>query len=48
MIIYFSATENCKYLANRIGKEFNQEIFSMVNLMREAKFDFQDDVIGII
>ncbi|MDU5100383.1 MAG: EFR1 family ferrodoxin [Peptoniphilus grossensis] len=48
MIIYFSATGNCKYLATRIGKEFNQEIFSMVDFMREAKFDFQDDEIGII
>lgn len=48
MIIYFSATGNCKYLATRLGEDLDQEIFSMVDLIRGERHEFKDELIGII
>lgn len=48
MIIYFSATGNCKYLATRLAKALDQEIYSMVDLIREERYEFEKDLIGII
>lgn len=48
MIIYFSATGNCKYVAIRLARETGQQIVSIVDCMHEKQFVFEDDSIGII
>ena len=48
MIIYFSATGNCRYVAERLAGAEKQEIWSVVNCIREKRFAFEDKVIGII
>ena len=46
MILYFSATGNCKYVATRLAQ--SAEIVSITDCIREKKSRFEDDVIGII
>ena len=46
MILYFSATGNCKYVAERLAQ--SAEIISIVDCIREKRSRFEDDVIGII
>ena len=46
MILYFSATGNCKYVATRLAQL--EEIVSIVDCIREKKSRFEDDVIGIV
>lgn len=46
MILYFSATGNCKYVATRLAQP--KEIISIVDCIREKRTTFADDVIGII
>lgn len=46
MILYFSATGNCKYVATRLVQ--STEIISIVDCIREKRSKFEDDVIGII
>ncbi len=48
MILYFSATGNCKYAAVRIKQAFEQEMLSIADCVREEKYDFADETIGII
>lgn len=43
-LIYFTATGNSLYVA----KQFGGELLSIPQLMKEKKFDFEDDKIGII
>ncbi len=35
MILYFSATGNCKYVATRIAQSAKQDIVSMVDCIRK-------------
>jgi ferredoxin len=42
--LYFSATGNNLYLANRIGGE----LYSIPKLIKEEQFEFEDDRIGIV
>lgn len=46
MILYFSATGNCKYVAERLAQ--SAEIISIVDCIREKRSRFEDDVIGIV
>ncbi|MDD3022043.1 MAG: EFR1 family ferrodoxin [Alphaproteobacteria bacterium] len=46
MILFFSATGNCKYVATRLAQ--SAEIVSIVDCIREKRSTFADDVIGII
>lgn len=48
MILYFSATGNCKYVATKIAEATGEEIVSIVDCMKEEKFSFNADSIGIV
>ncbi len=48
MILYFSATGNCKYVAERLAKALGEEPLSMVECMRTERYDFTGESIGII
>lgn len=48
MVIYFSATGNCKYVANRIIQVKEQNMISIVDCLRNNQYDFSDDAIGIV
>ena len=48
MILYFSATGNCKYVATRISEATGEEMFSIVDCIKEGKHSFEDKWIGII
>ena len=48
MILYFSATGNCKYVAQRLAQVHPQEILPIVDCIKNHKFDFEDEAIGII
>ncbi len=48
MIIYFSATGNCKYVATRLADAQPQETLSIVDCIKENRYAFADDTIGII
>lgn len=43
MIFYFSATGNSKYVAERIAKETNEKIVSIVECLKDNKFNFEID-----
>ncbi len=48
MILYFSATGNCKYVATRLVQSEAQELLSIVDCVKANKYDFADVTIGII
>lgn len=48
MILYFSATGNCKYVATKIASSMGDEIVSIVDCIKENKYKFSDKKIGII
>ena len=48
MILYFSATGNSKYVAERISKKVDEKLISVVDCIKENMFDFSDENIGII
>lgn len=48
MILYFSATGNCKYVASRLAQAEGQETLSIVDCIRESRYAFEDEVIGIV
>lgn len=48
MILYFSATGNCKYVATRLVQAEEQEMLSIVDCIRESRFIFEDGMIGIV
>ena len=48
MILYFSATGNCKYVAARLAEADGQEVLSIADCMREKRFTFEDETIGVI
>ena len=48
MILYFSATGNCKYVAARLAEADGQEVLSIADCMREKRFAFEDETIGVI
>lgn len=48
MILYFSATGNCKYVAARLAQAFDQRTLSIVECIRESNYAFEDSTLGII
>lgn len=48
MIIYFSATGNCKYVAKRIAKATGDTVLSMLDCVEKNQKEIRDSVIGII
>lgn len=48
MLLYFSATGNCKYVATRLKQADDQEMLSIVDCIREGKYEFSDKMIGMI
>lgn len=48
MILYFSATGNCKYVAARLASAFGQETVSIVDCIQDGVYSFTDDMIGIV
>ena len=48
MILYFSATGNCKYVAARLASAFGQETVSIVDCMHDGVYSFTDDTIGVV
>ena len=48
MILYFSATGNCKYVATRLVQSEEQEMLSIAGYVKENRYDFADETIGII
>ena len=48
MILYFSATGNCQYVAVQLVEANGQQCCSIVDCIRENRYAFEDAVIGII
>ena len=48
MILYFSATGNSKYVASRLSKSAEQDMLSIADCIREGRYEFSDEEIGII
>ena len=48
MILYFSATGNCKYVATRLTQDTEQEMLSIADCIKENRYDFADETVGII
>ena len=48
MVLFFSATGNCKYVATRLTQSDGREMRSVVDCIRDDQYDFSDDTIGII
>lgn len=48
MILFFSATGNCKYVAARLAQATNQDIVSIVDCTQENRYKFDDEAIGIV
>ena len=48
MILYFSATGNCKYVATRLVCSEQQEMLSIVDCINNNEYEFSDKTIGII
>lgn len=48
MILYFSATGNSKYVAERIAQATGDEAKSIVGLVEKGETSFADDVIGFV
>ena len=48
MILYFSATGNCKYVATRLAESTGEETISIVDCIKDGKYSFKDKQIGII
>lgn len=46
MIFYFSATGNSKYVAERISEKTDEKTISVVDCIKENKFNFSDENIG--
>ena len=48
MILYFSATGNCKYVAGRLAEAEGQEALSLADCFRQGRFAFADEAIGVV
>lgn len=48
MILYFSATGNCKYVATRLAQDGGQEMRSIVDCVRDGRYAFEGDSIGVV
>lgn len=48
MILYFSATGNCKYVAARLAEAQHDEMRSITDCIRDNQYEFDEDTVGII
>lgn len=48
MILYFSATGNCKYVTKRLTEALNQKPASIVDYIKENRYDFNGEAIVIV
>ena len=48
MILYFSATGNCKYVATRLTQATGQEMYAVADCIRNGQYDFSGETIGIV
>lgn len=48
MILYFSATGNCKYVAPQLAQAEGQETLFIVDCICEGRYAFEDEVVGIV
>lgn len=48
MILYFSATGNCKYVAVRLAAAFGQETVSITDCIQDGVYSFTDDTISVV
>lgn len=48
MILFFSATGNCKYVAARLAEAVDGENVSIEDCLRDDNYTFEDNMIGII
>ena len=48
MILYFSATGNCKYVATRLAKAFDEESVSITECIGKNRYVFEDKTIGVV
>ena len=48
MILFFSATGNCKYVATRLTQSNEQEMCSIVDCIQMEQYEFSDQTIGLI
>jgi ferredoxin len=48
MILYFSATGNCKYAAARIAEKTGDSTLSVTDCVKNGRYSFRDDVVGVI
>lgn len=49
MILYFSATENGKYISEQIAEKTNETCTSIVDCIRKDKYSFSDEeILGIV
>ena len=47
MVLYFSATGNCKYVATRLAKAFDEESVSIPECTGRNRYVFEDKTITI-
>ena len=48
MVLYFSATGNCKYVATRLAKAFDEESVSIPECTGRNRYVFEDKTIGVV
>ena len=48
MVLYFSATGNCKYVATRLAKAFDEESVSITECIGKNRYIFEDKAIGVV
>lgn len=48
MVLFFSATGNCKYVAVKIAQSAGEEMVSIADCIRQENYTFHDSCIGII
>lgn len=46
MILYFSATVNCKYVAECLSEALHTESMAITDCIREGRYDFEDETVG--
>ena len=45
MVLYFSATGNCKYVATRLVQSARQEMLSIVDCIQSNRYNFTDGAV---
>lgn len=48
MLLYFSATGNCKYVAQRLAAAYNEKAISILDCLHQEQYDFSESTIGIV